>query len=154
MFNWRPSTTSIIILKTSLTILVASVLNAVWIFLSSRTAMLKVCKTLAVVKRDSKNEHPRNTQSPYTNVARLNNDYSTQVSEVIKRRLTQNSQVWVQSGTFPETSSNYERRNQEYNEDSLGVPPSSNDFLGNPVLSFCEFKPSRNITNANPTGYR
>ena len=101
-------------------------------------------RKLAAVNRDNRKEHRRNELSRDTNVSRVNDEYITQLSEEIEERMTiklsqkfskinsrilgavlklhlheflLNSQLWVQSGTNPETSRNSDRENQEYNED-------------------------------------
>ena len=95
---------------------------------------LRNTKKLAAVNRDSNEEHLRNNFLRDTIVPRVNEDYFTQVSEEIKGRVTEklsrkfsrtesrilgalskqdnfrlNSQVWMKSGTIPETFRIYDR---------------------------------------------
>ena len=105
-------------------------------------ATLKNKRKLAVVTTERQEEHPRNGQSRSTSVARSNEDYITQVSEVIEGRVTKkvsqefsragsrilgalsnlddfllNPQIRTQSGTVPGTFRITNVENQEPNED-------------------------------------
>ena len=99
-------------------------------------------RKLAAVPRKTQQEHPRNGQSRNTSVPRINEEYSTQVSEEIEGRFTKklsqefsrresrilgavcnldelllNPQIRTHSGTVPGTFQNTNVENQEPNED-------------------------------------
>ena len=96
----------------------------------------------AAVNKNSQEEHPRNNMSWDTNYRRVYDDYITQVSEGVERRVTiklsqefggrqdrilgalskldnfiLSSQERVQSRNVPVTSLNYDRENQEFNQE-------------------------------------
>ena len=99
-------------------------------------------RKLAVVRKETQEEHPRNSQSRNTSVPRINEEYITRVSEEIKGRITKklsqefsrtesrilgalskldeflwNPQIRTHSGTVPGTFPNTNVENQEPNED-------------------------------------
>ena len=99
-------------------------------------------RKLAAVTRETQEEHPRNGQSWNTSVARINEEYITQVSEEIEGRVTKKlsqeisrtescilgalsnldefllyPQIRTHSGTVPGTFRNTNVENQGTNED-------------------------------------
>ena len=111
-------------------------------------ATLRNKRKLAAVTRETQEEHPRNGQSRYTSVPRINEEYITQVSEEIEGRATNklsqelsrtesqvlgapskldefllNPQIRTHSGTVPRTFRNRNVQNQKTNEgDSQSDP--------------------------------
>ena len=105
-------------------------------------ATLRNKRQLAAIIRENHGEHPRISQARAANVSRIQEDYITEVSEEIEGRVTKklsqevnraesrilgahskldefllNPQIWVHSGSVPETSRNWNRENQEPNDD-------------------------------------
>ena len=98
-------------------------------------------RKLAAVTRETQEQHPRNGQSPYTSVPRINEEYITQVSEEIEGRVAKklsqefsrtasrvlgplskldefllNPQIRTHSGTVPRTFRNTNVENQGTND--------------------------------------
>ena len=111
-------------------------------------ATLRNKRKLAAVTRKTQEEHPRNGQSRNTSVPRINEEYITQLSEVIEGRVTKklsqeysrtesrilgtlskldefllNQQIRMHSGTVPETFRNTNVDNQGTNEDNSMSDP-------------------------------
>ena len=111
-------------------------------------ATLRNKRKLAAVTRETQEEHPRNGQSQYTSVPRINEEYITQVSEEIEGRVTKklsqefsrtesrildalskvdefllNPQIRMHSGTVPGTFRNTTMENQGTNEDDSQIDP-------------------------------
>ena len=105
-------------------------------------ATLRNKRKLAAVTRETQDEHPWNGQSRNTSVPRINEEYITQVSEVIEGRVTKklsqefsrtesrifcalykldefllSPQIRTHSGTVPGTFRNTNVENQGTNED-------------------------------------
>ena len=103
---------------------------------------------MAAVTRETQEEHPRNGQSRNTSVSRINEEYITQVSAEIEGRVIKtlsqefgrtdshilaalykldefllNPQIWMHSGTVPETFRNTYMDNQGTNEDDSESDP-------------------------------
>ena len=111
-------------------------------------ATLRNKRKLAAVTREIQEEHPRNGQSRNTSVARINEEYITQLSEEIESRVSKklsqefsrtesrilgalskldeyllNQQIRTHSGTVPETFRNTNVDNQGTNEDDSMSDP-------------------------------
>ena len=123
-------------------------LNAAQFFSFSQMATLRNKKKLASVNRGNHKGHPRKKSLQDKNVPRVNQDYTTQISEKIEGRVIQkmshnfsrtkswnlgalskqygcllNSQVRVQSGTLIKTSWYFDEKNREYGEDRSQYDP-------------------------------
>ena len=108
-------------------------------------------RKLATVTTETQEEHPRNGQSRNTSVARVKEEYITQVSEEIESRVTKklsqrfsrtesrilgvlskldefllNPQIWTHTGTVPGIFGNTNVENQEPNEDRSQDDPHPN----------------------------
>ena len=106
-------------------------------------ATLRKKRKLAAVTRETQEEHPRNGQSRNTSVPRINEEYITQISQEIERRVTKklsqefswtesrilgalskldeyllNQQIRTHSGTVPGKFRNTNVINQGTNEDN------------------------------------
>ena len=128
-------------------------------------ATLRNKRKLAVVTRETQEEHPRNGQSRNTSVPRINEEYITQLSEEIEGRVSKklsqefsktefrilgalskldeillNQRIRTHSGTVPQTFRNTNKDNQGTNEDDSQSDPHPEAGL------FC----SRTTQNAGP----
>ena len=111
-------------------------------------ATLRNKRKLAVVTRETQEEHPRNGQSRNTSVPRINEEYITQLSEEIEGRVSKklsqelsktesrflgalskldefllNQQIRTHSGTVPQAFRNTNKDNQGTNEDDSQSDP-------------------------------
>ena len=111
-------------------------------------ATLRNKRKLAAITRETQEEHPRNGQSRYTSVPRINEEHITQVAEEIEGRVIKklsqeysktksrilgalskldefllNQQIRTHSGTVPETFRNTNVDNQGTNEDDSQSDP-------------------------------
>ena len=111
-------------------------------------ATLRNKRKLAVVTRETQEEHPRNGQSRNTSVPRINEEYITQLSEEIEGRVSKklsqefsktefrilgalskldeillNQRIRTHSGTVPQTFQNTNKDNQGTNEDDSQSDP-------------------------------
>ena len=111
-------------------------------------ATLRIKRKLAAVTRETQEEHPRKSQSRNRSVARINDEYITQVSEEIEGRVAKklsqefsrtesriveglskldefllNQQITTHSGTVPGTFRNTNVENQGTNEDDSQSDP-------------------------------